>query len=325
MKYIDKVAKSLKRAIEKYDTIAVFRHVMPDFDALGTQWGLVTFIKENYPQKTVYALGENHRKFTGVLYPESDEVNDDILEGKEFLSIIVDTGDTERISDQRFDKGSYLFKIDHHPAVENYANENYVLDTSAAASEFLGRLLFAKPFKKQHVSAKTAKYLYSGIVGDCGRFQYPATSKETFEVASKLVNTGFDLQLDVYQPMYMKHVDDLRISAYVLSNFKISKHGVAYYYMDKDVQDKFNLTVERGKENINLLSNIEEIKIWVSFTLDVEENLWRVSIRSRHGIAINGVAAKYNGGGHANASGAKAKDIAETELLINDLDKLLVD
>lgn len=325
MKYIDNVAKALKKAIEKYDTIAVFRHTMPDFDALGTQWGLVTFIRENYPQKTVYALGENHRKFTGILYPKSDEVSDEVLESKPFLSIIVDTGNSDRISDQRFSKGIYSIKIDHHSVVENYANENYVLDSSAATSEFLGRVLFAKPFKKQTVSATSAKYLYSGIVGDCGRFQYPSTSKETFEVASKLVNTGFDLQLDVYQPMYMKHVDDLRISAYVLSNFKMSQHGVAYYYMDKETQDEFNLTVERGKENINLLSNIEEIKIWVSFTLDTEEDLWRVSIRSRHGIAINEVAAKYNGGGHANASGAKAKDIAETETLIDDLDKLLID
>ena len=124
--------------------------------------------------------------------------------------------------------------------------------------------------------------------------------------------------------MYMKKVEDLRISAYVLSNFIMSEHGVAYYYMDQETQDKFNITVERGKENINLLSNIEEIKIWVSFTFDTDEDLWRVSIRSRHGVTVNGVAAKYNGGGHANACGAKAKDMDETLALIKDLDDLLI-
>lgn len=324
MNNIDTIAKSLKKAIEKFDTIAVFRHTMPDFDALGTQWGLVTFIRENYPEKTVYSLGEPHKKFTGLLYPESDEVSDEVLDSKPFLSIIVDTGNSARISDERFSKGAYLIKIDHHPAVENYANENYVLDSCAAASEFVGRILFSKVFKNKVVSKNAAKYLYSGIVGDCGRFQYPSTSKDTFDVAAKLVNTGFDLQLDVYQPMYMKKVEDLRISAYVLSNFIMSEHGVAYYYMDQETQDKFNITVERGKENINLLSNIEEIKIWVSFTFDTDEDLWRVSIRSRHGVTVNGVAAKYNGGGHANACGAKAKDMDETLALIKDLDDLLI-
>lgn len=324
MNNIDTIAKSLKKAIEKFDTIAVFRHTMPDFDALGTQWGLVTFIRENYPEKTVYSLGEPHKKFTGLLYPESDEVSDEVLDSKPFLSIIVDTGNSARISDERFSKGAYLIKIDHHPAVENYANENYVLDSCAAASEFVGRILFSKVFKNKVVSKNAAKYLYSGIVGDCGRFQYPSTSKDTFDVAAKLVNTGFDLQLDVYQPMYMKKVEDLRISAYVLSNFIMSEHGVAYYYMDQETQDKFNITVERGKENINLLSNIEEIKIWVSFTFDTDEDLWRVSIRSRHGVTVNGVAAKYNGGGHANACGAKAKDMNETLALIKDLDDLLI-
>lgn len=324
MNNIDTIAKSLKKAIEKFDTIAVFRHTMPDFDALGTQWGLVTFIRENYPEKTVYSLGEPHKKFTGLLYPESDEVSDEVLDSKPFLSIIVDTGNSARISDERFSKGAYLIKIDHHPAVENYANENYVIESCAAASEFVGRILFSKVFKKQVVTKNAAKYLYSGIVGDCGRFQYPSTSKDTFDVAAKLVNTGFDLQLDVYQPMYMKKVEDLRISAYVLSNFIMSEHGVAYYYMDQETQDKFNITVERGKENINLLSNIEEIKIWVSFTFDTDEDLWRVSIRSRHGVTVNGVAAKYNGGGHANACGAKAKDMDETLALIKDLDDLLI-
>lgn len=321
---IDKIAKSLKKAIEKFDTIAVFRHQMPDFDALGTQWGLVTFIKENYPKKKVYSLGEPHKKFTGLLYPENDVVSDDELFSKPFLSIVVDTANSARISDDRYARGAYMVKIDHHPAVEDYANENYVMHTCAAASEYVGRILFSKVFRKQKVSKNAAKYLYSGIVGDCGRFQYPSTSKDTFDIASKLVNTGFDLQLDVYQPMYMKKVEDLRISAYVLSNFKMSEHGVAYYYMDQETQDKFNITVERGKENINLLSNIEEIKIWVSFTIDSAENLWRVSIRSRHGVTVNGVAAKYNGGGHANACGAKAKDIEETLALIKDLDDLLI-
>ena len=43
---------------------------------------------------------------------------------------------------------------------------------------------------------------------------------------------------------------------------------------------KLGITFEKCKEHVNLLANIEEIKIWVSFYEDIENRLWRVSIRS---------------------------------------------
>ena len=58
--------KVLKR-IQKYDIIGVFRHVSPDYDALGSQFGLVTFLKDNFPDKKIYALGKDHSSFTGTL------------------------------------------------------------------------------------------------------------------------------------------------------------------------------------------------------------------------------------------------------------------
>lgn len=65
------------RQIKHYKKIAVFRHIMPDFDALGTQFGLATWIKENFPDKDVKILGDNHVTFTPRgLFPETDKVND---------------------------------------------------------------------------------------------------------------------------------------------------------------------------------------------------------------------------------------------------------
>ena len=44
-------------AIKRYDRIAIFRHEKPDFDALGSQLGLATWIKDNFPNKEVHVLG----------------------------------------------------------------------------------------------------------------------------------------------------------------------------------------------------------------------------------------------------------------------------
>jgi nanoRNase/pAp phosphatase (c-di-AMP/oligoRNAs hydrolase) len=43
--------KAIYRAIERYDRIVVFRHIKPDFDAMGTQMGLYTWLKDNFPRK----------------------------------------------------------------------------------------------------------------------------------------------------------------------------------------------------------------------------------------------------------------------------------
>ena len=35
-----------EKLVREYDRIAIFRHIMPDYDALGTQLGLYHFIKD---------------------------------------------------------------------------------------------------------------------------------------------------------------------------------------------------------------------------------------------------------------------------------------
>ena len=121
--------------------------------------------------------------------------------------------------------------------------------------------------------------------------------------------------------MYQKKLDDLKVTAYILNNFSVSEHGVAYYVLSDAIQKELQITTERGKENVNLFSNIEGINAWCSVTEDVKDQCWRVSIRSRY-TPINGVAAKWEGGGHAQASGAKVKNLDLLPEFIDDLDKL---
>ncbi len=316
-----KEVKLVLKKIKEYDRIVIFRHQTPDFDALGTQIGLYYFIKENFPSKDVHIVGENHVVFTPRLYQEM-EILDEAYYNEPFLAIVVDTADTKRISDGHFKQASYIIKIDHHPNRESYGNVNIVLEDLAAAAELVSLILFSFP-KKYKISKNCAKYLYSGLVGDSGRFLFNSTSVTTFEVAKRLISTGFDISKDVYQKMYQKQMEDLKVTAYVLNNFKVSPHGVAYYVLSEKIQNELNITFERGKENLGQLSNIEDIHIWCSITEDKSHNRWKVSIRSK-GIKINGVAEKYHGGGHDQASGAEIYSLDELPTLIDDLDKLII-
>ena len=305
-------------AIKRYDRIAVFRHSMPDFDALGTQMGLATWLKDNFPNKEIHVLGDNHVTFTPRLYPEMDRLSEEWFK-EPFLAIIVDTANKSRISDPRWKKAKFKIKIDHHPEVEKYGKIQVVRTDACAAAEIVTAILLS--FKGNYVMSKeAASYLYSGLAGDSGRFQYSSTSENSFITASLLVASGIDLS-DVYNRMYQKKIDDLKVTAYILNHFNVSEHGIAYYVLDAKIQKELNITTERGKENVNLFSNIEGINAWCSITEDPKDNCWRISIRSK-AKAINGVAVKWEGGGHAQASGAKINNLGQLDEFIDDLDQL---
>ena len=311
----------IENAIRKYDRIAIFRHIMPDYDALGTQLGLYHFIKDNFPNKEVKIFGDNHVTFTPRLFPEMNRDGDSWFD-KPFLAIIVDVSNKSRIADPRFEKAEYIIKIDHHPNVESFANVNVVDTSMAAASELVVALLLN--FKhKYEISTASSTNFYIGIVGDSGRFQYSSTSALTFGVASVLISKGIVLN-EIYSKMYLKQIDDLAVTAYILNNYKISPKGVAYYVLDSKIQKDLKITTERGKENVNLFSNIQGINIWCSITQDEDpkEPCWRISIRSRDYV-VNGVATEFGGGGHAQASGAKITTLAELPKFIDALDALI--
>lgn len=313
-----KTYKKIIKTIEKYDRIAIFRHIMPDFDALGTQFGLATWIKDNFKNKDVKILGDNHVTFTPRLYPETDTVNDSWFH-QPFLAIIVDVSIVSRIADPRWEKATEVIKLDHHPLVEDFGKLVIVDTTMAAASELVANLLITAP-KKYNISKEAASYLYTGITGDSGRFQYSSTSSHTFAIAEELLKRGINIS-KIYQNMYLKKVDDLKVTAYVLNHFEVSNKGVAYYVLPYNIQTDLNITVERGKENVNLFVNIEGINAWCSISEDIKDKCWRVSIRSKE-KPINDVATLFEGGGHPQASGAKLNSLDDLPKLIEALDNL---
>ena len=319
-----KVYQAIFRAIRRYDKIVVFRHIKPDFDALGTQLGLATFLKDNFPEKEIHVVGDNHVSFTPRIYPEMEELPNSWFQENKFLSIVVDVGDAKRIADPRFKKGSYKVKIDHHPCVEEIAPRASLLDTEmAAAAELVTDLLLH--FKGTVLTKEAAYWLYTGLVGDSGRFLFSSTKPHTFAIAQALLATGLELP-PLYQKMYEKTLDSLRSLSYVLGHFQVSPHGVAYYVLPKEVQEELHITPELGKEHVNTFSNIAGIEAWCSITEDPnpKDYCWRISIRSKK-KDISGIAFKWEGGGHAQASGAKIKDLSELDAFIADLDALFVE
>lgn len=304
--------------VKEFDRIAIFRHSHPDYDAFGSQMGLVSFIKDNFPNKEVIYVGDNHVTMTEKCFPKMMEVEDSWFE-KDFLAIILDLSNMDRIADERATKAKYTIKIDHHPLVEPFGDLEIVDPSMSAVGEFLASILLSKE-DEYKISQECASNLYKAIVGDSGRFLYESTTAHTFLIAQKLILTGFNLN-ELYHEVYDNETSDLLVRTYILKHYKITPHGVAYYVLTDKLLKKFKLIPLQGKDNVNIFAHFKGINAWMSITEDKAKGNWRISARSA-GTPIDDLLYRYGGGGHAQASATKLKTKKEVKQLIDEMDSL---
>lgn len=308
------IQEKIIEQIEKYETIIIHRHQRPDPDAIGSQCGLATIIRESFPDKKVFQVGS---KANGLAWiAEEQEIEDKEYENA--LVIVVDTANTPRVDDSRYTKGKMLIKIDHHPNDDAFGDLSWVVPGASSTSELVYDLTEASHGKMQ-LSKKAARMLYAGIVGDTGRFMYDATTPHTMRAAAGLMETGFDAaeinrQLDDIAPAVA------RLSAYVWENMQITEHNAAYIVLTTDILEKFELGDAGTAGIVPLLGKVSTVKCWTIF-VQQKDGSYRLRIRSKKPI-INELAKEYGGGGHPLASGAMIKDDSSIKEFVDKLDQI---
>ncbi|WP_343780811.1 bifunctional oligoribonuclease/PAP phosphatase NrnA [Virgibacillus salarius] len=303
-------------AIKQYNTIIIHRHVRPDPDAIGSQVGLKALIKHSFPEKNVYAVGEEEDTLTFLA--RMDTISDEQYRGA--LVIVCDTANTERISDERYQLGSKWIKIDHHPNTDEYGDIQWVNIGASSTSEMIYEFFIQAKNHGFSCNHEVARLLYAGIVGDTGRFLYPSTSKKTFQYAAELVTYSFD-RTALYDGIYNVKANIAKLRGYILQNFTLSPSGMSSVKLTKQILEEFQVQPTDTGQLVTALGDVEGICAWVIFI--EEDEIIRVRLRSK-GPVINELAAKFNGGGHPMASGASVSTWEEADRLVRELDEICV-
>lgn len=305
--------------IKEYNSIVILRHIKPDGDCLGASLGLREILRNSFPEKKIYSVGRMKSSYLDFLGSEDNDISEEVY--KESLIIVVDTATKDRIDNDYFDLGKETIKMDHHLAVDDYANINYVREDIPATCAIV--VDFYATFKDELVLSKEAsKYLYVGIVTDTGRFRYRGVSSALMNLTSLLLDTGIDIE-EIYTSLYIKSKEEMKLTAYIYKNFKVTPNGVAYFLMSKRVQDKFGVTNESASSLVNVLEGIKGSLIWIFF-IQNKEKIWRVRLRSRY-VAVNEIASNFKGGGHLQASGATVNNKKEMKQLLCQADENLAE
>ena len=92
--------QTMLKTIRKYDTIIIHRHTRPDGDALGSQIGLKHLIRENFPEKIVYTVGDGAGYLSFMEGSVMDSIPDSAYSGA--LAVLLDSSSPLLISDERW-------------------------------------------------------------------------------------------------------------------------------------------------------------------------------------------------------------------------------
>lgn len=302
--------------IIKYERIVIARHIGVDPDAMASSFALKNSILLTFPNKHVRLAGTGSNRFS---YFGKLDKNEEVKENT--LLIVTDTPDIRRIDGiDDISKFSEVIKIDHHPFIEKFGeNSLELIDVNAgSASQMVLELINNTPLL---MDKQIAEQIFWGIVSDTNRFMYNDSSSKTFYLVGDLINK-YNLDLgSLYEPLYSRPLEEVRLEGFIAMNMEITENGVAYIKIGNKTLEEYKTDAASPGNMIGNFNYIDGIIVWLFITEDVKNENFRISIRSR-GPVINGIAEKYNGGGHKFASGAKIKDITDADKLIKDLDDL---
>ncbi len=313
------IKKQILEKIKEYNRIFLFRHVRNDGDCVGASKGLKEILVATWPEKEVYLIDQDTAAYLEFMGPEDAPVDDALY--RDALGIVVDTASEARISNKKYKKCKELIKIDHHIPLENYGDYIWVEEERSSCCEMI--VDFYSTFADELVlNSAAATHLYTGMVTDSGRFKYEGVTGETMRAAAVLLDTGIDTET-LFARLYLEAFEYLKFKAHIYQKMQVTPNGVAYIFIDKQMQEQFHLTLEQASACVGTLDSIRGCICWMALIENGDaEGSIRVRLRSRF-VHVNSIAEKYNGGGHACACGATIYGMEEMQSLLADADALI--
>lgn len=289
------IAQQLKNAQD----IAVFCHVRPDGDALGS--GLALCLALNNAGKTAHMVCEDAVPERLQIFPAMQRLESSFPQGAVDTLITVDCADITRIG--AFSSTYAKFKgttinIDHHISNDRYAKYNYVFDCTATC-QLMPEIFCAAGLD---IDEEIANLLALGLVTDSGNFTHRDVGAKTFEVASLLRARGADFSYVNYQMFSRQTKCRALLYARVLGKMRFALDD-RLAILTVTQQDLGELGADKSLTEgfVDFPLTIDGVEVSVA-VMEVKKGQYKASLRSKN-ANVNAVASTFGGGGHLLASG----------------------
>lgn len=299
------VLRQILRVIRRSRSICVVGHIRPDGDCIGSQLALALALRRL--RKQVVCWNEDGLP-QRLAFLDPDHLFQKPQPNHQFDCVLaIDSASLDRLGKATacIAERQVLINIDHHESNTRYGDLNWVEPDLPSTGELIYRLFQAARWP---ISPAVADCLFAAISTDTGSFQYPSTRPETLYVAGRLLECGANLA-DVCQQLYhslpLAHV---RLLQRVYARFKlIHRNQIAYFWLRKH---DYTLARAQPADSEGLIDHLRAIEpVVVACLLEqLEPRLVRLSLRSKdHRVNVGRIAARFGGGGHAAAAGARIR------------------
>jgi len=321
------IHKDILNTIKAAQSILITSHKNPDGDSIGSQLALARLLR--IMGKDVFIINHDVIPARYTFLPDTEfikNINDSQNNHHFDLAIVLECPDLKRTGDavKKIGDDTELINIDHHPDNTDFG-DIILIDTKAAAvGEILVELFLEWD---QKIDSDMATQLYTAILTDTGRFRFESTTKRTMEIAGKLIEAGANSR-EICDNIYFSLSESiLRLTGKVFSRLRVFENGkICMISIDRKLlrENDVSMADTEGMAEFTLYLNGTVVG---ALLREVDDNVTKVSLRSRDKIDVCRLAHKYDGGGHINASGCKIDlpiGLAEEKLLA-DLRELLND
>ena len=291
--------KSFAQKLKEEKKVAIFSHVRPDGDTIGSAFALKMALEKLGILADLFCDEEISEKFNFILLGETFKKT---LTDSYTAFIAVDSADITRLGNfaEHFSYHKRTYNLDHHISNTRYAKYNLVID-NASNSENVYDLILELGVQ---IDEKIAKALALGITTDTGAFKHKNLTSKTLEVASKLKDLGADYNAIIYNTFTKQSKQRAKLFALVMSKIRYlldDRFAVITVLLD-DIQ-KAGAKSEDTEGFIDFIMGIDCVEVGACL-LEMTKNNYKISFRSKS-ADVNSVASVFGGGGHVLASGCR--------------------
>ena len=297
--------------------IAIIPHRSPDGDAMGSTLALYHFLLKlnhnpvvispnEFPNFLAWLPGSE----TVLIYENDKENGTKILNEAELVftldfNALHRTGEMEQVLNKL---SAPMIMIDHHQKPDIYATVTYS-DTSIGSTCEMIYNLISYLDKKDLIDKTIATCIYTGITTDTGSFRFSSTTSTTHRIVADLIDLGINNSA-IHNLLFDDNsANRLQLLGRALQNIKVfPENKTSYITLSQKELDEFHYQKGDTEGIVNYALSVEGIIFAIIFIEDIEQQIVKISLRSKGKFSVNKFArAHFDGGGHDNAAGGKSK------------------
>lgn len=317
-------------------------HVRPDGDALGSVAALALAYRSAGVEADVLLLSRLPNKYAfvfseaGLTYRDASAMGWPDLIAYDTL-VVADTGTFSQLPGLSERLPAFLagqpsrqvLVIDHHRTQEAWGTLRLVDVTASATTELLARVLRGWGLSW---SRPLATAVYVGLTTDTGWFAFSNTTPAALRLAADLMEAGVDADR-MYRRLFQSEREPrLRLQARVMNSLELRCDGrlaVMTATADDFLSTGASLPDTENLINFPLALETVEMALLLTEAPPPDDEIIKVSCRSKGTVDVARFAERFGGGGHARASGlklpgpldeARQKVVAAAEMLLRQAD-----